>query len=419
MTHKNNSQIKIKIWVMNVFLCFLIAHGCGGDLESNRSRKNKEAQEENDKKNQDIPSQDADQEIRGNSDDAKPSTDEKEADLVVDEGTLPNYLFKRADLEKLTKIVEPYRPVPSPNLSSVRSAASLAQFIESTVNDAMKLPEHSPGRKFKVSIIDSKVMNAFMTGDSRMGLHVGTIAKSDESEILAVICHEMAHSARNHVYQSTQDPEARIPSRLANRLDSYLRTQFNRTSGTYVHDEDVYSDLRKDWNEAISEVEETAKRAESEADLIGAKICGNMGMDVKLYHKSLISFLKKAGGSGRQLRLKDGSTFTNVSQKTIFNLLFPIIEHPSTEERDQQIARLKSLLRTPNSDGGKKLFKSWLEGAPEPLEEARGKGLGLRNDMVAGLSLRDEKTGEIIVLNEGQGGCSHGHWDTERLLQLP
>jgi hypothetical protein len=341
---------------------------------------------------------------------------EEEKDLVIDESTLAPYLFKRDDFQKIKKIVDPYKPVASGSVPSVRNGKNLVQFIESTINGAMKMSVHAPGRKFKVSIVDSKDMNAFMTGDSRMGLHLGTIAKSDENEILAVICHEMAHSARNHAYRSAQEPNVRLPRKLLNQLNNYIGTQFDRNRATYVHNEKDYILLKKEWDEAIFEFETLAKKDESEADLIGAKICGNMGMDAQLYHNSIVSLFKKAGGDARPLKIKDGSTFANVTQNAMFKVLFPIFKHPTHEERDQQLSRLKSLLKTSSLDQDSTFYKSWIAGVEDPLEKARGKNLSLTNTDAPSLWIRDEKTGEVINLDQPFGGCSHSGIDVYALI---
>jgi hypothetical protein len=418
MTSKYRFRIKLKFWISNILFCFLISHGCGSELDSNRSRKNKEARSD-DENNSDNADKKTDGDNSKNPGGPQSADQPKGQDVEIDESTLPPYLFRRNEFQKIKKIVDPYKPVSSASIPSMRNSANLVRLIESTINEAMKMPVHAPGRKFKVSIVDSKSMNAFMTGDSRMGLNLGTIQKSDNNEILAVICHEMAHSARNHIYQSSQEEDVRLPSKLVNRLNSYIGAQFDRNRATYTHDEEGYVPLRKEWDEAISEVETSAKKAESEADLIGAKICGNMGMDTQMYEKSLISFLKKASGNARPLKLRDGSTFTGASPKAVFQALFPIIEHPTNEERGEQISRLKSLLKTSTSDQNQKLYESWLAEVQEPLDEARGKSLSLTGHDGPLLWMRDEKTGEIINLDLPFGGCSHGNRDMHSLISNP
>lgn len=408
MKHYQTKPAGTRLVVMSILTTLGIAYGCGSETSSNRSRKEKNIGKEEDKKEDLADSKNEPPSKLGGSP-GDTSQDSASNENLQDESILPRYLFKRADIEKIKKIVEPYRPIPSSPIPSLRNAANLSNFIETTVNASMKLPVHSPGRTFKVSIINNRSFNAFMTSDSRIGLHLPTAVETSDDELLAVICHEMAHSARNHGYKDAVELDRKIPSQLATRINTYFRSQLDQDRGIYTHNEPEYRKLREEWDQNFSEASDNLKRAESEADLIGARICNNMGMAIDVFTRALDTFFGRTGSGAKPRKLRDGDAFSNVEAKTLVKVLFPITEHPTGQERTDQINRLQAYLKGNLNDQDPNLYKNWKKGIKEAVRSVGNRGLSLAEDSPFRSEVRNEKTGETMDWGFSNGGCSHGH----------
>ncbi|SMF74162.1 M48 family metalloprotease [Pseudobacteriovorax antillogorgiicola] len=278
---------------------------------------------------------------------------EEPASETRDEVTLPDFAFSMDEVKSLGPIFEE-------QLSESLEESDDGQFqdvelrIEGLINRALEAPDLQPGRQMKVVIQENDFPGA-NTLINILTIRSATLSSNfDNKSRLAVLCHEIGHTARNHsdkytdkVIESGGDPYNRF-----SQMPDFTSYQQATLSGTtYTHDSERYKKVIATWENFSKDLSEFKQRQEFEADIIGAAICGKMGMDAATYHASIITFLKKAydiasGDSSSSSEPEDFQLELESQERVdlYYRTLFAIKSHPSNEERDLQLKEVESAL---------------------------------------------------------------------------
>lgn len=217
-------------------------------------------------------------------------------------------------------------PVEAPRTLSIDSPASLeakrlaatfggeyrAPAAEAYLNDILaKLAQASetPGETvYKVTILNSPVINAFALPSGNLFLTRGLLAlANDSAEIAAVMAHEIGHVTARHAYaRAEREKEAAVVSQAASIIQS-------RQKGEEVEA------LKKQTLAGFS------RQQELEADGIGIRVIARAGYDPYGASRFLTSL-------GRSMTLRAAL----VGQKSSADKPDMLSTHPSTPERIAQ-----------------------------------------------------------------------------------
>lgn len=385
---------------------------CGSKSNDPRSREIRKTAEE---ESPDSPKADP----KSDGGDENPTSDPKPTPQVFDESKLAEYILKKKDLEGLEPLVEPRVSAAVSGglaLKSARNSQEFANFVADVANRSMKLSALKPGRQFKATVIADNSLNALMTLDYQIGMHTGTITKGSADEVLSVVCHEVAHGARNHAYKSVKKSRELIPTEINRQIDQYMARQYNLNTKVYTHRSSTYLSLRDKWDQSTPEISTYYKRQEAEADVVGAKICAYMGLSPDQFSKKIVSFLQKGSTKDRpstqRIRsardLKEGDQL-QIPEDVVMDFFFPIDSHPTVDERKEQINRLKGELSVNEEGIDGSLYSSWSENFDKKRNTLSNSGLSLVGTSPkesGGIVFTDLSTGQEVVIEKGPS-CHH------------
>jgi predicted Zn-dependent protease len=165
--------------------------------------------------------------------------------------------------------------------------------------------------------------------------------------MLAIVCHELAHSALNHSFKTFKKFDDPNITAAFDARDTYMTAHYDEARGVYRHERAAYAAAVQRFSAGTGELSVFDRREESEADVVGGMLCGQMGMPVKTYANLLIGFLRKVdaavGGSGgaevKPGDMTDGEEL-QVSKDSAQAFTFPLDDHPTNDERAAQLQRL-------------------------------------------------------------------------------
>lgn len=108
--------------------------------------------------------------------------------------------------------------------------------IESYLNDlGYRLVSHSPGnqRTFDFFVLQDPTVNAFALPGAHIGVHTGLILTADnESELAAVLAHEISHVNQNHLYRMIANQDKSFWPTMAALAVAILASRSNPNIGT-------------------------------------------------------------------------------------------------------------------------------------------------------------------------------------------
>lgn len=313
-------------------------------------------------------------ELPGSGDNAVPKITDPLGVLTASRG----YLYEMGDLAALGNLLLPY--VQPPEADAFANDANVAtgleayrEFLQQALSEGMQLRPLAPGRALKLRILKDASFNATMDSYQKMRVYTGYLTQGTPSGLIATMCHEIAHSARNHGMLKRK-PGSAVEA-IQTKIEKYLVQQYDVATSRYTHDKVAYLALRKEWDAGPAQTLGTLnKRTESEADIIGGMICGAFGMSAELYRQGFIDERDSLGrgiallpgtaaaGTGTALSLglparstfrmdggsasdpksiETGSTFV-LDYSSTYSFLFPVDSHPSYLERIDQLDRLKA-----------------------------------------------------------------------------
>jgi Zn-dependent protease with chaperone function len=367
------------------------------------------------------PSTPTDDDDTNNSDPTNPGSN-NQVTPMVDESNLPSYLFSTPQAQAIESLVDPYLRPPFPETAPPGQVSTnytqLKTFIEGFSNKVFALPTFQPGRTFKVSIMEDDVFNAFADGYQNIIFNTGFVKNAGDLGSLEILCHETAHSAKNHASKNPEDAlsaaQKSAMNQFYNSLNTYMNQAFNPNAGVYTHNRNQYLQLRQQWDQIAPALGDSLKRHEAEADVVGAMICAEMGlkpgdfMNGMKENNKVQETLVGAQPPQDPTKIPNGERINmtmDQAQEFVQFFLFPVASHPTNPEREKQIERLMPVIE--------KRYKSSQTFATEwRAEIAKQKGLSL----TGGLDLLEAAEGNVINLTSASGqtfrivkptGCRH------------
>ena len=349
-------------------------------------------------------------------DDAGDTTDLEEEDKIddgVNKDTSPMpYLLTIHEGEKLISPLFLKYKAPKENFEKLAERAEGYESVEKAVKkflaDAMKHKSFSPARSFNVVVTEDEQINAFMDAYENVTINTGTVKDLAAGPTLALLCHEMAHSARNHAYKMSIDP---LWDKIDFSLeDKYWESQVDEDRKLYKHDKAAYEKALKRSVSTAAPYDQGVMKSESEADIVGIHICGLLGMSPEQYLRDLGIFM-----DGNQMELtnseedfyQDGEEYEVTDLDDLYAELFtwPRPTHPENDERKAQISRIKNYVK-PKSNIEKEYATTWVK---EHAKWKKSLSLSLTSPVPkepsTSKSLKDGK----IIYHKHSRTCSHRH----------
>lgn len=267
-------------------------------------------------------------------------------------GTLAPWLFSLTEAQAINPLVLPFEAASANDNAPPQSSSLTRQknFISEILSDIMVLPAHSPGRDFKVTVTDDDSPNASALNQSLV-INKGIMEFAPNLSLALVICHEAAHSGRNHSakaeaqIQEYENKNKAKADALDTALQDLVETNYNPGTEKFTHRQSDYDRIKPLWDAFWGDFTNYQKRFESEADIVGARMCANAGFTQSEVVEGFTSLFKLFQGL-TQKKLSPG-TYT-VREEEIGDFLHSIYSddtHPTDREREDQILRVKQAFR--------------------------------------------------------------------------
>jgi hypothetical protein len=336
---------------------------------------------------------------------------------------LPRYLFTREDAAEIDPLVEPLRETADDQIMTALSTsrADVQRFVETFLDGALRTPALSPGRDFTVLVLKSRDVNAYADGAQNILINEGALDVIPTLALLGTLCHEAAHSTRNHYTKRLEFADsARIKplyKAFSDDWSDYFARQYDTQTQTYTHDAAAYAHVLDLWTRYDAEASLVAKRQEAEADIVGGMLCAHLGMPVDRYIESfeqLASILDVGAATSHALtdpkELTDGEQ-VSLPPDELFFFLFPSDTHPSFPERLGQLRDVQSVIAS-HLDRNGPFFQTWMTGYA--LKSGWGAGAGLTDGVVDASTLAG-RLAKTVATSKGRVvriarpfGCGEG-----------
>lgn len=292
--------------------------------------------------------------------------------VPADPADLPSFLHRRDEALALAdgKLVEKYEaPDDTPTALTGTSTAYAAAVsgIDTFLKALFLKPLMQPGRTLQVFAFADESLNASADAYQRVTINAGLLKAKNGPMTISTLCHEMAHSTRNHVFKRsavadqiygtptvTQNPAAKA---AVDKLVAYLDRQLVAAAGgggVYTHKKAEYLLVRQDYDNATKDLAQISRKSESEADIIGGFICAQAGMKSAEFIKGYTDFT--AIVTQMQATTRPPTKPEDIADGQVFNLtadqrkdivgqyLFRVPSHPELKDRDAQLVRIKDLI---------------------------------------------------------------------------
>ncbi len=294
-------------------------------------------------------------------------TDAQTSSVIVSDGTssssptssaaLAPYLFTLEKARIISPFVQPYIFIDDsaclvPEIIDDVLYNGVRNAIGSYANNTMTDRSLAPGRSFIVDILDSPQINAASCGQ-RLQINYPTLALLNENEFTAVVCHEMAHAARNDA-AGMGDYESNTLKDFSDKLFAYINNHVTCKDLTcdYEHNAKDFKKLQTDAEPYREQYGIYFKTAESTADIIGGAICGKSGMAGTVYvqglssaHQTMSNLDAAEGLTSDVLKLADGDVLNDIPKNEMYffvlGSLLGFETHPKAAERIEQAKRLE------------------------------------------------------------------------------
>lgn len=187
--------------------------------------------------------------------------------------------------------------------------APAVQQILASILEKLRNGSDDPGMVFKVTILNSGLVNAFALPSGNLYVTRGLLVlANDQAEVASVLAHEIAHVTARHAIE-----RAELESRSV--LVSRVRAEVLNNPGA--------AQLVRD--QAQVAIASFSRQQELDADIVGVRTLANAGFDPYGAHRFL-------GSLGRNAEMLDRSSETRTNQP---GLDFTST-HPTTPDRIQQ-----------------------------------------------------------------------------------
>lgn len=260
------------------------------------------------------------------------------------------YLFSLSDAQAITELVLPYEPASASDVTDPQDATENAnrEFIAGILDEMMALKPHAPGRDFTVVVSADTTPNASALNQSLV-INKGIIEFAPSLSLAMVICHEVAHSTRNHgSLTETFIKEYESKNKAASdELDAatiaLVASAWNKSTQIFTHTPEDYQRVKPIWDAFWSGLTVNLKKLESEADIVGGRICANSGFSTAEVEDGFNQLFDLFSGISSK-EVKYGSY--PVKEQDLGKFLQTIYSedsHPTDQERRQQITRVKAV----------------------------------------------------------------------------
>ena len=185
--------------------------------------------------------------------------------------------------------------------------------LQNMIRKATQLKGLAPGRDaINVNFVPSRFANASMNGQQNLEIHIINAGLSAH-EMMPILCHEVAHSAQNHVALSVSYrklPEYAPASKNFDNLIVQFLTRFYVGSFLEVNQRGIAEHIKNSLPYTAT-IAPLFQRLESQADIVGAMICAHWGLQPQEYAAGFSAALSKVSQLSRK-----GNPFKNDSAQT-------------------------------------------------------------------------------------------------------
>ncbi len=339
----------------------------------------------------------------GDANSGQEPSDGKMAPAGEDPDDLAPYLLTHSVAKKLLDpLFLPVHLLPETDRVARDSFPKLAPvetYFRRFIREAIALDPFKPGREITVIVTDDTEINVRMDGWGQMTVNSAAVAEVSTTGLLATFCHELGHSARNHNYLIVNDPIVRTAeAQSVDEITAYWNDQFDKSRGIYTHDANRYAKLAEKYQESVKGASTFLRLVESEADVAGGRICGNLGMAIESYIEAMADVLdgidRQAAETARVESLKDGDQLSVENERLfVWSFLFRYDDHPTTKERLGQLRRLSDIVAAERAS--RDFAGSWMKDYTE-IRRTTGAGAALSGTGL-GKAIAHSLDGSIVI----------------------
>ncbi len=289
--------------------------------------------------------------------------------------SLPSYMVRANEIKSLLPMFLSERRIAGPanEISTAEGWEESASSIERHLRSMLDINDFSPSRELNAFVVNDESINASMNAFQQMKINTGILAKTSSVEMLAVLCHEIAHSARNHVVDwidaVKDDPKiAPLYKKHMSSSIEYMEKNYDQNTKTYTHNRKAYARALEDLKALSKVLDPYDKRQEAEADAVGSMICAKAGMSPKVFAKAMAGLFSKMGSKEKKGKtgedLEDGFEIFSSDTSALLSYLFSRSTHPSHDERKAQARSLVEAV-SPYYASNAKHYEEWEEDYPK------------------------------------------------------
>jgi hypothetical protein len=207
-----------------------------------------------------------------------------------------------------------------------------------------------------------------MALNEKVVVNTGLLKIASGLSVAMVLCHESAHSARNHSHiyeQKLNDYDTQNKAKkdaLDKALDTLLAAAYDEGTSTYTHRKADFDKAKPAWDAYWTPIDVVNKTIESEADIVGGQLCADAGFsqdevvkgftDLFNVFKTLDSGSTEVAEGEYEVKKDDLATF--------LQQLFGRQTHPTDDERLKQIARVEEVFKKDGTSPD--IAQAWLSG---------------------------------------------------------
>ena len=264
---------------------------------------------------------------------------------------LAPYLYDLVGAKKITPLVEVFKastqtaPPPAHNPKFNTQRDLIANFL----NVGLTSPKLAPGRTFTVNIFDDPEFQA-LSADLQVVAYTGFLNKAGALSAAVVLCHESAHSTRNHSTKTEPLLAAKLSTanpkfqQFDQTMNKFITDHFDQKNKVYHQRRQDYLAVKKVWEEFWFDFWQESKRIESEADIVGAQICAEFGFTPEeILQGASETFTATAAGDAEIPA--DGDYQYKGEVVDFLQGILGGDTHPSNDERRAQFSRIAPLLK--------------------------------------------------------------------------
>ena len=298
---------------------------------------------------------------------------------------LAPYFVTEADMKALGNLVQNFAARSGEPFSyqSDKAFDHPRAVLEDLLNKAMTLPRLAPGRVVKVFVPRSSWINAAMDTAVQMTVNTASLQNLTPVSLLALLCHELGHSAQNIFIGDFRD--AKITKRVDaffTDWDNYMAKAYNQNTQVYTHQKAAYDPLKARWDQDIANsLGPEGKWVESIADVSGGVLCAELGVSPwkfalgwyqfwTAFTKRAVEITKGASRLPTSSQLHDGQQISGNRLDLETATLIPRDDHPENGERFSQFIRLHALLQA-HYHPEVPFAKQWNDEVGAIIEEAK------------------------------------------------